>query len=153
MNCRSVPPKEKGKAVFVLGIPLSVHLGNLQFSCPFNHSLLFFPLQEHYLQSPSSLFHTFTYSNVNGPISSAAAVALSHEISLVSEFHKTYRYGMSSMSTTAGLEGTGTESRDAVAKARATWVGGAVEAGGEPRVIVVRVIGVVIVAVWVGSEI
>ncbi len=59
---------------------------------------------------------------------------------------------MSSISTTAGLEGTGTESKDAVAKARATWVGGAVEARGDSRRMVIRVIGVVIVAVWVGSE-
>lgn len=109
-------------------------------------------LQEHQLQILCSHVHTFTYANVNSSNSSEAAVALSHEISLVSEFQKSYRHGMSSISTTAGLEETGTGSVDAVAKARATWVGGAVEARGDPRRMVVRVIGVVMVAVWVGSE-
>ena len=59
---------------------------------------------------------------------------------------------MSSASTTVGLEGTETGSVVAVAKARATWVGGAVAARGDRKGMVLRVIGVVIVTVWGGSE-
>lgn len=78
---------------------------------------------------------------------------MSREMSLVSEFHNTYRYSGSSGSSTTADSGTetGTRRPDVVAKARATWgvseAAAARRGGKSARVVVFGV--VIVIIVWV----